>query len=182
MSGAGGLPGRAARRFALGGPAAGEQAEEAFQRGTQFGVRYGTGVRPKHHDEIEAGKFRAVPPEGLADQALYAIALDRRAGVAAGDRHADAGVAVRALQRQDEEVRIGELPPAGEHGLEGRLRAEAGGAGEAAGRGCQRDRVDQIGVRRARPLARRADSTFRPFLVAIRARKPWVRARLRTLG
>ena len=38
------------------------------------------------------------------------------------------------------------------------------------------------GIRRTRPLARRALRTFRPFLVALRARKPWVRARLMRLG
>lgn len=38
------------------------------------------------------------------------------------------------------------------------------------------------GIRRARPLARRELRTFRPFLVALRARKPWVRARLMRLG
>jgi hypothetical protein len=36
--------------------------------------------------------------------------------------------------------------------------------------------------RRARPLARRRASTWRPFLVAMRARKPWVRARFKLLG
>lgn len=38
------------------------------------------------------------------------------------------------------------------------------------------------GQRRLRPLARRADRILRPSAVAIRARKPWVRARLRLLG
>ncbi len=38
------------------------------------------------------------------------------------------------------------------------------------------------GVRRARPLARRRLSTRRPALVAMRARKPWVRARFILLG
>jgi len=33
-----------------------------------------------------------------------------------------------------------------------------------------------------RPRARRRANTWRPFLVAIRARKPWVRFRFRTLG
>ena len=37
-------------------------------------------------------------------------------------------------------------------------------------------------VRRLRPLARRRLSTMRPFLVAMRARKPWARLRLMTLG
>lgn len=40
----------------------------------------------------------------------------------------------------------------------------------------------RYGVRRARPLARRRLSTSRPALVAIRARKPWVRARFSLLG
>ena len=38
------------------------------------------------------------------------------------------------------------------------------------------------GVSLARPLARRRFSTRRPALVAMRARKPWVRARLILLG
>lgn len=38
------------------------------------------------------------------------------------------------------------------------------------------------GVRRARPLARRRESTLRPLRVAIRARNPWSRARLILLG
>ena len=36
--------------------------------------------------------------------------------------------------------------------------------------------------RRLRPLARRRDSTFVPFLVAMRARKPWRRLRTSRLG
>src|SRR5450432_4049 len=36
--------------------------------------------------------------------------------------------------------------------------------------------------RRLRPLARRRASSRRPLLVAMRARKPWVRARCRLLG
>lgn len=38
------------------------------------------------------------------------------------------------------------------------------------------------GVRRARPLRRRDARTLRPLRVDIRARKPWVRARLMRLG
>ena len=37
-------------------------------------------------------------------------------------------------------------------------------------------------LRRARPLARRAFNTLRPPGVAMRARKPWLRLRLITLG
>lgn len=36
--------------------------------------------------------------------------------------------------------------------------------------------------KRARPLARRLARTLRPFLVAIRARKPWERLRFKLLG
>ena len=49
------------------------------------------------------------------------------------------------------------------------------------GRAIRRSRGNQ-GVRRARPLARRACRTLRPLRVALRARKPWVRARLMRLG
>jgi hypothetical protein len=45
-----------------------------------------------------------------------------------------------------------------------------------------RQRFRRYGVSRARPLARRDWITLRPFRVAIRARKPWVRARLMRLG
>jgi hypothetical protein len=37
-------------------------------------------------------------------------------------------------------------------------------------------------LKRARPFERRALSTLRPPLLVIRARKPWVRLRLITLG
>ena len=37
-------------------------------------------------------------------------------------------------------------------------------------------------VRRLRPLARRAPRTLQPLRVCMRARKPWVRLRLRLLG
>lgn len=41
--------------------------------------------------------------------------------------------------------------------------------------------LDQA-LRRARPLARRRASSWRPFLVAMRARNPCVRARFKLLG
>jgi hypothetical protein len=42
--------------------------------------------------------------------------------------------------------------------------------------------VPNQGVSRARPLARRACKTLRPLRVALRARNPWVLARLMRLG
>lgn len=45
-----------------------------------------------------------------------------------------------------------------------------------------RVRVETYTPRRLRPFARRALRTFRPPLVAILARKPWVRLRFRLLG
>lgn len=61
----------------------------------------------------------------------------------------------------------------GEHRAELVLLDEARGA---------RKSVIAYGQRRARPLARRAFNTLRPFLVAMRARNPWVRLRFLTLG
>jgi hypothetical protein len=54
--------------------------------------------------------------------------------------------------------------------------------------GAERERPDlnsaaaRYGVRRLRPFARRRLNTCRPFLVAMRARKPWVRLRRTLLG
>ena len=39
-----------------------------------------------------------------------------------------------------------------------------------------------VGTRTLRPFARRRDRTSRPFAVAMRARKPWVRLRFILLG
>jgi hypothetical protein len=67
-----------------------------------------------------------------------------------------------------------------------RIRAEnrrpvsGGHAGEIVPERPARE-LDQ-GVSRERPLARRALITLRPLRVAIRARKPWVRALLSRLG
>ena len=49
-------------------------------------------------------------------------------------------------------------------------------------RRCGRDGLDNYGIRRLRPLARRRASTRRPPTVAMRARKPCVRLRRRTFG
>lgn len=43
-------------------------------------------------------------------------------------------------------------------------------------------RIYNYALKLARPLARRRAITARPFLVAIRARKPWLRLRFNTLG
>lgn len=56
-------------------------------------------------------------------------------------------------------------------------RAYAAGPGET-----KRDRVRAQALRRARPLARRALRTFRPPLVAMRARNPCTRLRFSSLG
>jgi hypothetical protein len=45
-----------------------------------------------------------------------------------------------------------------------------------------RSRAIPQALSRLRPLARRRASTFRPFLVAMRARNPWRRLRFRLLG
>jgi hypothetical protein len=71
-------------------------------------------------------------------------------------------------------ARLLEVPGGAE--LLGRLETEAG-RGARAG-----DQRAMPVASRLRPFARRRFSTRRPFFVAMRARKPWVRLRFTLLG
>ena len=63
-----------------------------------------------------------------------------------------------------------------------RLLVQAPALGAAPACTPARSRVHAQTVSRLRPLSRRRFSVSRPARVAIRARNPWVRARLRFLG
>src|SRR3984893_2385190 len=69
-----------------------------------------------------------------------------------------------------------EIRPAGaDAGAAPTAVENAGGSLDSPDSWCQ-------GQRRLRPLARRRASNRRPLFVAMRARKPWVRARCKLLG
>lgn len=151
--------------------------------------------RPAHHDHVDRLGQPGVAPEGFPDQALDAVAIDRPRRTLAGDRQTEPRFALLvgpAARKQREEpiaalyrlvedtaevVRPQQTFAAGKL-LAGEPASATSGRCATGRRG--RRRVQ--GVRRTRPLARRALMTLRPLRVAQRARKPWVRARLRRLG
>lgn len=119
--------------------------------------------------------------EDIAHQASKAVARDGVTDDARGDRKPKPRPPERICARADLEVSLVVSLPALVDMLELRLVTEA-----LAGAECERpDRnsaAARYGVRRLRPFARRRLNTCRPFLVAMRARKPWVRLRRTLLG
>jgi hypothetical protein len=89
------------------------------------------------------------------------------------------------LRLVEQPGRSGKVPPAAALAMVGTGLPDADRANIKVGTGVVRRPGAPIpgqGISRARPLARRACKTLRPLRVALRARKPWVRARLRRLG
>ena len=126
------------------------------------------------------GQPLALLGERLAQQALDLVAVDGAADLAR-DRQADArlglvgrGRGVPARERVEDEVTVAVRAAVAVDAL------ELGAARQAPPLG-RHDRRPQT-VRRLRPLVRRRLSVRRPPRVCMRARKPWVRARLRFLG
>src|SRR4051794_10728441 len=123
-----------------------------------------------HH--VGVGRHRAaLRVEGLAQQALDAVALDGAADLL-GHREAEAHAAVvLARERVEHEIAVAVRAALAVDTLElgaARQAPALGGHGQT--------------VSRLRPLERRRLMTSRPARVDIRSRKPWVRARLRFFG
>jgi hypothetical protein len=141
-----------------------------------FAVLAGGGTAGDH-DQVQTTELILTCPEVFAYLALDAVAHHGMRGHLAGDRDAKARV-VQAI-RNTVDVEAGVLA-AFAVALQGQeifaspdaLRATKPVIGGRRGQA----------LRRARPLPRREASTRRPPLVAMRARKPWVRLRLMTLG
>ena len=113
-------------------------------------------------------------PERFACETLEAVPRGRAARGLARDREPEATDFEPVRAPQHREATIGAAPAAFEHPRKVLLAGEP-----------HRTRQPDIplyGQSFARPFARRAFSTLRPFFVAMRARNPWVRARRRLLG
>jgi hypothetical protein len=137
--------------------------------------------------EIKRGQCNRDLPEMLSDETLQAITVDRALCDPATHREAQTRASAgRRPDVSDEPVGMAANPA--KSGVELGFRKQARGARETlrthrgTAIGTARRRVPGQGIRRLRPLARRADRTFRPSAVAMRARKPWVRALLRRPG
>src|SRR5690606_15777295 len=140
----------------------------------------------------DVGRRRQGGAEGaelLAHRTLDAVASDGAAvDLARHGKPQPRRLAV-AEEMQGEEGRAG-TATLSEHAVEVCARADARLAGQAAvhqdsgrdGAAGERAAHRHQAVRRLRPLARRRARILRPSAVAMRARKPWSRLRLRLLG
>lgn len=134
---------------------------------------------PGQHHQIQSAQFRLVTTETFPRHPLDAVPVHGALHLSAGDRQTETRPGQTVGAGQDRETVITGFDRAAEDPF------ELGALGQPQGPGKTRRSGSGMllqGVRRARPLARRAFSTRRPFLVAMRARKPWVRLRFRTLG
>jgi len=151
-----------------------------FQFSPQCLTRGRRSRRFGHHDNIPTADVALVEAKAFPDDALDSVA---RHGSRCGffrDGQAQTWIAQAIGCSQQGECPTRCTPRLGKYTPElygpGQPRA-ARKAGRTPFQG-----VENYTVRRARPLARRALMTKRPFLVRIRARKPWVRLRCRLLG
>ena len=126
----------------------------------------------EHHHQVHCGQPPAPAPERFAHQAFDEIPVRCPGEMTFADDDAEPGHR-RAYAKQQKGRHVHLVLTLFEHAFEFLLAQQAGSARKAL--------VDQ-GVSRFRPLARRRASTCRPERVAMRARKPWVRLRLMTLG
>ena len=134
----------------------------------------------EHHD-IDSRKPPTESPKALSRDPFESIAIDRTAGAFFGDGQTETRLieAIGTIE-YDETLTTGSIR-VGEDALELTRLGQASFASKSLS-GVAGSFQGAQGIRRARPLARRALRTLRPLRVALRARKPWVRARFRRLG
>ena len=156
---------------------------QARQASKEFPVRRRGSRCARGDKHIHRRQVLSVHAKGFAYHAPQAIAVDGTAGRAGANRHAETRLAGIVVNTLDEEKCIGvtlaRFPRAIELG--GGVEFLAGPQPVTPGRNFTRQRVS-VTASRLRPLARRRFSTWRPFFVAMRARKPCVRLRLILLG
>lgn len=136
------------------------------------------------HNDIHAWQPGAVVPEGFTYQALYSRPRGGPLHDSFRYRQAQAGVATRVWTGVPGErpamtsPAIAVNPPV----VSARYKPTSSRERPVRRAGLQRPGSRDQALRRARPRARRALIMARPFLVFIRARNPWVRLRLISLG
>ena len=163
-----------------------ELLPDAFEIGAQDGVGLVRRGRARNQQDVEVRQRLPVMPEAFADDAADTVADHGKLGHFARNRAAQTrrrkwrfavfgdktsrGEAIAALA-QRREIGAGEQP-------RGARQAQIRDVGRRAAN-CG---IASYGIRRLRPLARRAFNTARPPRVFMRARKPCVRACLRLPG
>ena len=148
------------------------------RQGTMKRVVSGRAVEATEYDDVDAAKCLCMVSETLSHETLDAVSAHgtSNALLAYGDPEAR-NIAVIVTRQHGEEAITGTAWRR-EDTLEVVTIQQALLATELPALG----RVTRQADRRARPFARRAFMTCRPPLVAMRARKPCRRLRLRLLG
>lgn len=124
-----------------------------------------------------------VQAKRLANDAPYAVSTHGAADGTQRHGHAEPGLATAVRNILDSEERVADATSGLAYLLEVPSVAELLGRRKTvACRGVRADQRDTPTASRLRPFALRRLMTWRPFLVAMRARKPWVRLRLILLG
>ena len=135
--------------------------------------REGVGARADDDHHVDAGGEEAlVEAKRLAEQPLGAVALHGAPDLSRGDDTETGRGALGPAGEEEEQVPRGDALPAVLDAYEVTATADALVAREAARYFCQ-----VVTASRLRPLRRRLLMTLRPPAVAMRARKPCVRAR-----
>lgn len=147
---------------------------------SQLAISCRESITPASDHDIYSIQNLSVAPETFSNQAFKAIAVDRPVGAFPGDGQTQTGRKPAVCTREHGKKTVGETDGLGEDGAVFRRSGQAR-LSEKARVLCLASGWVQ-GVNRARPFARRAWRTLRPLRVAMRARKPWVRARLMRLG
>ncbi len=129
------------------------------------------------HGDIDRRQRVLVQAKGLSREALDAVACNGGTKGARGDAQTQTRITFMIGHDRQTKIGVGEffaaLPNLAKFGrlMQSLARLER----LPLETRCQ-------GQRRLRPLARRRASNRRPLFVAMRARKPWVRARCKLLG
>lgn len=151
-----------------------------FEAVAQGAVGGGGSFAFRHHDNVDGRNFIAMTAKGLSCLALDTIAANGAGRNLAGNSQAQTRFFQSVGGGEQREKGIAGTETLAKHASE-RFRCQQS---KLAGKPEASFGVTRFayGQSRARPFARRAFSTFRPPLVAMRARKPWVRARRTLLG
>lgn len=151
-----------------------------FQAFPKFRARRGGRVAFGHHDDVDRREFRLVGTKGFPRLALDPVAANggRRDLARDGETETRRADIIRGGEQREE--RVGRTETLAENASKRFRFQQALLAGKPEV--CFRLKRRAYGQSLARPFARRALSTLRPPLVAMRARKPWVRLRRRLLG
>ncbi len=168
-----------------------------IERRAQRRIRGVPDLRTGADDHVDRRQSRLMQPERLTDDPADPITFHRVAGELDRDREAEPRMAKVIGPQPRGEAALMDAPPARAQRLElarlaqsrPRRQPESGprrrvgiGGSDRVSRRWAGSRRERYGISFLRPLARRRASTLRPFLVAMRARKPCVFLRRTLLG